>query len=122
MNAAETIAAAIEKLERWRAEVDIPPMVRWFDQEHIAGWDGFIVIGDSAEEGEDCNPVARVYTEELAEMLAGLHRTIDAQIAILRAELAAVSTLDKVGIDPETIPWAEVPEMVLALAVLGGDS
>jgi hypothetical protein len=85
MGAAETIAAAIEKLEEWRREVDVPPVVRWFDQEHIPGWDGFIVIGDSGDEGDDCNPVARVYTEELADMLIGLHRTIDAQLILLGA-------------------------------------
>jgi Family of unknown function (DUF6221) len=41
--------------------------VRWRDQEHIPGWDGFVVIGDDAAEGAECNPVARVYTQDDAE-------------------------------------------------------
>ena len=83
MTAIEEIQAAIVKLEALGMLVDPGPLIRWHDQEHIPGWDGFIVIGDSAEEGEPCNPVARVYTDELSELIVTLHRTIDAQLAIL---------------------------------------
>lgn len=121
MNAAETIAAAIDKLEGWRSEVDVPPLARWTDQERIPGWDGFIVIGDSAEEGEDCNPVARVYTEELANMLVGLHRTIDAQLGLLRAILKVHRDTVALPFDDHSVWPIPAYAMDLARAILGED-
>ena len=93
MSAVEEIQQAIATLERLNMLVDPAPLVRWRDQESIQGWDGFIVIGDSAEEGEDCNPVARVYTDELADLIVTLHRTIDAQLAWLRYAVDLESTV-----------------------------
>ncbi|MGY0062860.1 DUF6221 family protein [Streptomyces sp. LZ34] len=46
------------------------PWIRWVDQEGIPGWDGFIMVGDSAAEGEECNPVANVYITEDAQHIA----------------------------------------------------
>lgn len=118
MSAVERLQAAIEKLEQWRWLVGVPPIVRWHDQETAPGWDGFIVIGDSGEEGDDCNPVARVYTDDLAEMLIGLHRTIDAQLSWLRDQHARmVADLNQDGVH---IHYRH--SLALADAILGDQS
>ena len=86
MNAVETLEAAITKLEslRWDVTGPVPPLVRWHDQEGIPGWDGFIVLGDSAEDGDECNPLGRFYTVEGASAILALARTIDPVLATLR--------------------------------------
>ena len=118
MTAIEEIQAAIVKLEALGMLVDPGPLIRWHDQEHIPGWDGFIVIGDSAEEGEPCNPVARVYTDELSEMIVTLHRTIDAQLALLQDTQRAL-------LDPMFGRLTEnvyAYQIALARAILGEES
>ncbi|MCQ8831741.1 DUF6221 family protein [Streptomyces malaysiensis] len=55
------------------------PWVRWADQEVIPGWDGFIMIGDDAADGEECNPVAKVNIVEDCE-----HITLNDPASVLR--------------------------------------
>lgn len=117
MNAAEIIQAAIGKLSEYQRMIDVGPLIRWTDQEGIQGWDGFIVIGDSAEEGDECNPVARVYTQELAEMLVALHRTIDAQLALLNQARVYEKSVYGTGSAEDFHREA----LALAKAILGDD-
>lgn len=67
------------------------PWVRWTDQENVAGWDGFIVVGDDVAEGEECNPTARVYTEGDAAFIAAARTDVPALLAeVLRGDAEIV--------------------------------
>lgn len=84
------------------------PWVRWHDQERIPGWDGFIVIGDGAAEGEECNPTAKVYTEDDAAFIGHaredvpwlLDQLTEARACLARVD-AALDTLEGYG-GPDT--------------------
>jgi|GEM_PF-3516803 len=89
MNAAETIAAAIDKLEALRAESDAPKMA-----------DGIS---------------ARAYRG--LELAVTLHRTIDAQLRILNGARGGAKDLDE-GTTPDE-PASTVDAIHLAEAILG---
>jgi hypothetical protein len=113
VNAAETIAAAIEKLETLRDAGTPGP---WVDGENAGRYDAAIVTADS---GMWADAVVRddgFLDFRDAALVITLHRTIDAQLAVLRMFGANLALLD----DWEPHPDNEI--MALARAVLGGDS
>lgn len=65
------------------------PWIRWHDQETIPNWDGFIVIGDDAAEGEECNPVAKIYTEDDAEFAAHAREDVPWLLAYAEGAVSA---------------------------------
>lgn len=72
-----------EALARFATE---GPWLRWHDQEGIPGWDGFIVLGDAAPEGAECNPVARIYaTTDAAHIAANDPAHVLREVAAMRA-------------------------------------
>jgi hypothetical protein len=120
VNAVETIAAAIEKLETLRDESTPKPWHYWTDE-----LNGDVDLWHDQEQrlwianlGQHEN--ARVYRD--AELVVTLHRTIDPILEVLRECLPPSLTLAKLGIDPEGEPWGQQPVLDLARAVLGGDS
>ena len=106
MTPVEKLQAAIEKLEHHVDE----------------SWHGF--YGVSRGQIEASNPggarrVSGTLRREDAELIVTLHRTIDAQLAILRfavKRLEAITTLTGLHLQ------AHEHEMALADAILGGDS
>jgi hypothetical protein len=108
MNAAETIQAAIEKLERQKADTTPGPwrVVNESLQGSRHDYDPMIDAGDYAASSE------RFVRPADAELIVTLHRTIDAQLVILRSGLAHAGYADQV------IP---VHARALAEAILGED-
>lgn len=100
MTAAETIEQAIARLEEKRAAAMAGPWVQ------------------GAFAGEFCGPndFEVVFSDEDADLIVTLHRTIDAQLAILRAGLAAHSPGD------DTTEEIEEHALALGLAILGEES
>jgi hypothetical protein len=110
MNAAETIATAIEKLEGLRPGYEVRG--EWLVEvvgEHTCGGYGE-ASGWLHEPGCGYEPLTN------DPIVVTLHRTIDAQLAILRMFGANLALLG----DWEPHPDNEI--MALARAVLGGDS
>jgi hypothetical protein len=109
MNAAETIAAAIEKLEGlkvavapapWtavRSEADLSWQVHCSEWGHVLST-GYVGNGDS---------------QPTAELIAMLHGTIDAQLAILTWFTASLE------LAPDYGPPEDNPFMSLARSILG---
>jgi hypothetical protein len=114
MNAAETIAAAIEKLETLKAESTPSPWHHWTDD--LTGdvdlWHDQEARSYIATLGHSDAP--RVNRD--ADLIVTLHRTIDPILAILRMFGANLALLG----DWEPHPDNEI--MALARAVLGGAS
>lgn len=75
-----TAAAKVRSLACSATEA---PWTRWRDQEHIPGWDGFLMIGDSAEptEDNDGDPVAKVYAESDASYIVVMHPGVGMALA-----------------------------------------
>ncbi|MFF2493218.1 hypothetical protein [Agromyces sp. NPDC058064] len=125
MNPAERLEAAIAKLTEAQMEIDgpVPPLMRWHDQEGIPGWDGFIVLGDSADDGDECNPLARFYTVEGAEAALTLARTIDPILTMLRRDL---HLWNDCATEPQRVAFLTAYERAgdraLVDAILGSDS
>ena len=124
MNAVETIQAAIEKLERLKAKSTPSP---WTAMEYDSnpGDQGVPIIGGGeigSMEGHLTAYTMTLGSEEQsvidAELIVVLHRTIDAQLVILRAEHEFA---DRYGWPPN--PFQErLNVLALAVAILGEDS
>lgn len=108
MNAVETLGAAIHKLETLKAagtegEWWMNPIER-----------GEVFIEGDPAAGE--YPLAEVHEHADAELIVTLHRTIDAQLAILRA---ALDDFERYGSKPSKF---FENDLALADAILGGES
>jgi hypothetical protein len=125
MNAAETIQAAIEKLETLKADTSPAPWFATEDTLYTAEtWKGprgriaprpiFMAEGNWV--------AGYVHIEADAELILALHRTIDAQITILRRDLDIRVDYIARGI---LAKWEEAVERAAALdlarAILGED-
>jgi len=114
MNAAETIKAAIDKLEVLKAKSTPSPWHYWADD----------LTGDVDlwHDQEQRSWIATLGIESAptvladAELIVTLHRTIDAQLVLLRWFLAILNTAPGYG------PPNGNGHMALATAILGGDS
>jgi hypothetical protein len=109
MNAVEGIEAAIERLEHLKVQSTPAPWHYWTDE--LTGdvdlWHDQEVRSHIAVMGHFGS--SRVYRD--ADLIVTLHRTIDAQLAILRANRADA----EYGREPSILAFA------LADAILGGD-
>lgn len=107
MNAVEKLQAAIDKLEALRGS----------DREEwvaIGGDDEYLRLGDIATAGpEGGRYVIAEHARHDAELIVTLHRTIDAQLAILRMALHYVAGGFRYG-------FVEEQGINLATAILGG--
>lgn len=128
MTPAEKIQAAIEKLETLKAESTGPnPWIIDRDFPHIVmhpdkpgnSWDGQVVADTGTDE------LGLPITPADARAIVTLHRTIDAQLAILRAGLHKVKVWtnpyewkEQDGLAPPD-GWSTY--LALASAILGGD-
>lgn len=124
MNAAETISAAIDALERRRDAAPAGPWA-WRDDFGDHGDTGLALTNAAGDEiigaynwhccsFRDDPTVA----DGAADLIATLHRTIDAQLAILRAELDFVA---RCGWPTQPFP-ERLAVLALADAILGSDS
>ena len=123
MTPAETIRAAIDRLERqrdaafsggeWRAHHGGPANG---NHSYVTD-DGGVIVHITANDGSD-----EEYRAPTADLIVTLHRTIDAQLAILRwSEARALSKIDNGG--KITAVWAhERQAITLAHAILGEDT
>lgn len=105
----EKLQAAIEKLERFRGKQPESGEREWRQAANGVGW---IMAHDGT-------PVAGSLTQADVNLILMLHRTIDAQLSILRfavKRLEAVTTLTGLHLQ------AHEHEIALADAILGGDS
>lgn len=113
MNAAETIQAAINRLEKYKAESTSGP---WFTTYERSRWLRIWGNGD----GDHADAVAQTEGGTgNAPLIVTLHRTIDAQLGILRGVLRVHQEIVPLDFDDEEtwpIPaWA----LALAKAILG---
>lgn len=117
MTPVERLQAAIEKLEQQRAATDpVRSDSEWVVDYEVGETMRFITVLDSHNGGHDGSIVAADVTSKArAQLIVTLHRTIDAQLAILRAAVAEL----------EENRWmvVEAAHEVLALAdaILGSD-
>jgi hypothetical protein len=108
MNAAETIAAAIEKLETLNVEV-------------VGLSPGFYPHGGARWVG-DRGLWLDTYDVDATECVVTLHRTIDPILTILRHALARAESKIATGGNARSVWSHEIDAENLASAVLGGDS
>jgi len=103
MNAAETIAAAIEKLEE------------------IVAVEGLAQASDDPDTliDKNANWVGEMRHHRLAHDFVTLYRTIDAQLAILRGNLGGAEDFDTSGRMSADEPSAVEDALALAHAILG---
>ena len=106
MNAAETVQKAIERLETLKAKATSG---EWWPSDT-----GAVFAGPGLSDD-----VAVAYEVRLrgdVKLIVALHRTIDAQIELLRW------FADSLANDPGSEPPARSEHLELALAILGSDS
>lgn len=113
----ETIQAAIDKLERLRDESTPKPWHYWTDD-----LNGDVDLWHDQEQrlwignlGQHEN--ARVYRD--ADLIVTLHRTIDAQLAILRNSYGGAQDVDRYGWSSADSPDAVADALDLARAIIG---
>lgn len=110
MNAAETIQAAIGKLEQLR---DTAPVGQWSARPYKIVEVAAVV---SASAGDEDFFVADFVDESTADLIVTLHRTIDAQLVLLNETLEAIV---EYPLNPDRLyRW----EIDLARAILGVES
>ena len=116
MNAVERLTAAIEKLEALKAEAFAGPWealgsgVEHGDHWYVlSGRESILYI--SANDGSD-----EEFRQPTAELIVTLHRTIDAQLAILRW------SLNEIEYENGEVVYYDEHTVALADAILGGDS
>lgn len=114
MNAAETIAAAIEKLERERAASN-PAGETWRVADSITR--EFATIRSTSAWNDSI--VATELMREDAELIVTLHRTIGAQLAILRSFEDHLTNPAWDHDDDEESAPAVLDVVALARAILG---
>ena len=115
MSPVERLQAAIEKLEQLRTASPVGP---WeadgsSDRSRQHGYDTEIratALGDGLFDG-----IAIVFDSDDAELIVTLHRTIDAQLAILRAAVAEIEENRWMVVE------AAYEVLALADAILGSD-
>ena len=131
MNPVEKLQAAIEKLERLRAATEpVRHDSEWVVDYQVGETMRFITVLDSHNGGYDGLIVAEQITSEArAQLIVTLHRTIDAQLAILRSSIAWFERAEQDWPFAATHPGlAEATQKVLSVelaladAILGGDS
>jgi hypothetical protein len=114
---ADELRAAAQLIRERLMPVTEAPWTRWTEQESVPGWDGFIVIGDDAPiDADECNPIARFYTEEDARWALLMHPGVGEALADwleTAAEYYAPGAMH---------PTHVVRALVVARAVLGGAS
>lgn len=111
MNAAETIAAAIEKLEHLKGTSTDGP---WVDE--YSGEAGACVVPADAESTREAVAQLRLLPAAFdAELIATLHRTIDAQLAILRRHYDIAWVMGK----SYPVSYEDFGVLDLARAILG---
>lgn len=111
MTPVERLQAAIDRLESMREEAPPGP---W--EQHLSGWSTTLYSGLDSEHPWSAVEVAAAQTRYSAQLIVTLHRTIDAQLAILHL----------------AVEYGELPNgqgsrfsacaRALADAILGGDS
>jgi len=90
MSAVEEIQAAIEKLTKLKAESTPGPWFLTYEKStHPRLW------GNASE--NDADPVALAQNRGNAELIVLLHRTIDAQLAILNHDVALFTEFEEHG-------------------------
>lgn len=114
MTPVERLQAAIDKLEAMRSERGYVEFNGWLAEEVP----GDVVRDTLHSPREDLSPITN------DELIVVLHRTIDAQLALLREALDYATDWNRGrpserGAKPETIYRKE---LALAAAILGGDS
>jgi len=104
MTALEEIEAAIANLTRlkaestqWQPDPDMPELAGWYVDSDGSGLQGVFAIKELFRGG---HAVALYADPPDAELIVTLHRTIDAQLAILGA---ASSSILETGRDPEAV-------------------
>lgn len=135
MSAAETLQAAIDELEALKAESSPGPWEIEEPGEYFnPKWDDVRVM--RAREGNEPDydryiirdgsyaADAGGFSQPDAELIVTVHRTIDAQLAILRHDLEIRARYEREGIPLEAWESAVVRagDLDLARAILGGDS
>lgn len=119
MNAAETIQAAIDKLEALRDNSGAWDWRRRHQHgeygESIGSWENLHGYYDNPDEVVNTKTVAQNILPEDAELIVTLHRTIDAQLAILRGYIGTAEYWDKVRGTPADL----MAVLDLAGAILG---
>ncbi|UOE45505.1 hypothetical protein [Agromyces larvae] len=111
MSQVERLRAAILKLETLRAEITPGPWIAEY-----SGEQGHCVIPADADSTREAIALTRLYHAAYdAELIVTLHRTIDAQLAILR------NRLEVYGEDVTPYGFRESTDR-LADAILGGAS
>ena len=127
MNPAQRLQAAIQKLEQQRA-LSEPARhdSEWVVDYQVGETMRFITVLDSHNGGHDGSIVAEHVTSEArAQLIVTVHRTIDAQLAILRFGVKrqqAVDWTNRVGGAGDLQSAAAALELALADAILGSDS
>lgn len=104
MNAVEKLEAAIAKLEELRDQSSLGPWCAW----KLRGNTGRMTYGIEDAYGED---IAVIRSSPESELIEILHRTVDAQLAILRHALGLLRDGYYVAAAPT--------EIALADAILG---
>ena len=115
MSEVERLQAAIDKLEALKAGSDpIRHDSTWVLDYDVAGFEHRrILVLDSHNGGYDGSIVADVTSEGRAQLIVTLHRTIDAQLAILRHAIDEYEPRD------DSMSFITEDGMTLADAILG---
>lgn len=125
MTPTELLQAAIDKLEQQRAAVASVSLAyqRWVRSFEVVTL-GEIVVGSL-----DGQIIAQAANGSIADLIVTLHRTIDAQLAILRNGIGRIGAWvdpdSQVGWEPQdgpVPPDAYSTYLALADAILGGES
>lgn len=114
MTPVERLQAAIDRLESMREEAPPGP---W--EQHLSWSSTTLYSGLDSEHPWSAVEVAAAHSRYSAQLIVTLHRTINAQLAILQfgvKRLHAVQTLTGLHVQ------AHEHEMALADAILGSDS
>lgn len=100
------------------------PWQRWVDQEPPllwGSWDGMYTVGDDGEEGDDNNPVAKIYVLEDIDLIANA----PADLAYLLAEKRQLEARIEKALgwlgDEEVDPLVQIDCAVAALTNEGND-
>ncbi|GAA1788156.1 hypothetical protein [Agromyces lapidis] len=121
MNAVETLEAAITKLERIKSDSFPGPWAHWPEAGDIEIMNesfSHVVVSKVRPRDGWRGPIYRENYEPNAELIVTLHRTIDAQLAILRDSYLIASSLPPSVAFPST-NTPDIRALALARAILG---
>ncbi len=126
MNPAQRLQAAIEKLEKQRAATEpVRHDSEWVVTHEASETERHIFVLDSHSGGYDGSVIATCWSTAAADLIVTLHRTIDAQLAILRFGVKrqqAVDLANRIRRGGDLQTDAAALELALADAILGRDS